>query len=179
MGTLVDALRDIKYRIDSQAAPSGTQYAQAVKRLGELIDAIPVGVAVGENRSGFTVAANTSWNRYGYAAVTVPEGKTECAVFARANASVNSENMYRYTVLQGRILIDGQAGRSFDCSYMLGAASNSPINYKTSGFATRTFTVEPGQVIPVEFQMRRNDSSLPMPTDSRNASVLNVKAVFT
>lgn len=178
VGVYVDALADHDYRLTALAAPTGTQYAQAVKRLGELIDAIPVKVAAGENRAGFSVPSNTSWNRFGYATVTVPAGKTRCAVFARANASVYSKNMYTYTVLQGRVLAGGVAGRSFDCSYMLGVEADSPINYKTSGFTTRTFDVVPGETVAFEFQMRRNDASLPMPTDSRNASVLNVKAVF-
>lgn len=174
-----DALDEIRYMLEEIAAPSGTQYAQTVKQLGELIESIPVAVAAGENRSGFNVPSNLAWNRYGYATITVPEGKTKCAVLARAFASVNSELMYTYTVLQGRVRIDGQSGRAFDCSYMIGTEANSPINYTLAGFATRTFDVEPGQSIVFEFQMRRNDATLPIPTDSRNASVLNVKAVFT
>jgi len=181
LAVLERALDDVESRLHELAAPTGTQRAQAVKRLGETIDAVPSHHAIGATRSNFSVPSNTSWSTFGSASVAVPPGKTRAAVFVRGFATVKSRNMYTYTILQGRVLINGSAGRTFDCTYQVfSEGDDSAIVYTVNGFATAAaLDVVEGDSVTATFQLRRNDGTLPIRADARNQAQLAASVVFT
>lgn len=99
----------ITRRLDELDAATGTQRAQAVKRLEETIAAMPVALSGSASNSQFAMTGG-QWNTVAQAVIPAPAGKTIASVIAVASGQITAiMDGQSLATMDQRIVINGAA----------------------------------------------------------------------
>ncbi|TCJ28769.1 hypothetical protein E0W80_04520 [Microbacterium sp. PI-1] len=166
LGPLLEKIGKLDKRLSDLESPSGTQRAQAVRRLP--FQDFRIGQAGGIGLSG-------SWATYASVSLPVPAGKTRLQVLAIGTAAVLDQTSGGLTTSYGRILINGSASREFPAAKDAGATLVNNVITATS--ATEVDVSALGAVT-VEFQLQPLNPAA-FPPHAQNFAQLAVIGSFT
>lgn len=122
-GPIAEEFRKLRKRIADLETASGTQRAQAVRRLP--FQDVKVGQAS-------PIALSNGWNTYATVNLAVPEDRTRLQVLAIGTAAILDQTSGGVTTSYGRILIDGVASRQFPAAKDAGASQVNNVITATS-----------------------------------------------
>lgn len=166
LGPMVEEFRKIKQRLSDLETASGTQRAQAVKRLPfqdfQVGQASPIDLAAG-------------WNTYATVTLVVPEYRTRLQVLGIGTAAVLDQTSGGLTTSYGRILIDGVASREFPASKDAGATL---VNNVITATSAAVVDVTGKASVSVAFQLQPLNPAA-FPSHSQNFAQLAVIGSFT
>lgn len=166
IGVILDEFRKLRREVADLKTATGTQRAQAVKRLPfqdfQVGQASPIALAVG-------------WNTYAVVTLPVPEERTRLQVLAIGTAAVLDQTSGGLTTSYGRILIDGAISRSFPAAKDAGATT---VNNVITATSAAVIDVAGRTSIDVAFQLQPLNPAA-YPSHPQNFAQLAVIGSFT
>lgn len=166
LGAILEEFRKLRREVADLKTSTGTQRAQAVKRLPfqdfQVGQASPIALAAG-------------WNTYAVVTLPVPEGRTRLQVLAIGTAAVLDQTSGGLTTSYGRVLIDGIASRQFPAAKDAGATL---VNNVITATSAAVVDVTGKTSISVAFQLQPLNPAA-YPSHSQNFAQLAVIGSFT
>jgi hypothetical protein len=166
LGAILDEFKKLRREVAELKTASGTQRAQAVKRLPfqdfRVGQASSIGLAAG-------------WNTYATVSLVVPEDRTRLQVLAIGTAAILDQTSGGLTTSYGRILIDGVASREFPAAKDAGATL---VNNVITATSAAVIDVTGKASVAVAFQLQPLNPAA-FPPHSQNFAQLAVIGSFT
>ncbi|KQQ65696.1 hypothetical protein [Microbacterium sp. Leaf320] len=166
LGPILEEFRKLRREVADLKTATGTQRAQAVKRLPfqdfQVGQASPIGLAAG-------------WNTYATVSLVVPEDRTRLQVLGIGTAAVLDQTSGGLTTSYGRILIDGVPSRDFPASKDAGATL---VNNVVTATSAAVINVAGKTSIAVAFQLQPLNPAA-FPSHPQNFAQLAVIGSFT
>lgn len=166
LGPLFEEFRKLRKRVTDLETASGTQRAQAVRRLPfqefRIGQASPIGLASG-------------WNTYALVKLPVPDDKTQLQVMGIGTAAILDQTSGGLTTSYGRVVIDGVASRQFPAAKDAGATL---VNNVITATSAAVIDVTGRPEIEIAFQLQPLNPAA-FPSHSQNFAQLAVIGSFT
>lgn len=166
LGALLEKIGKLDKRLSDLESPSGTQRAQAVRRLP--FQDFRIGQSGGIGLAG-------GWGTYASVVLPVPAGRTKLQVLAIGTAAVLDQTSGGLTTSYGRILIDGVASREFPAAKDAGATL---VNNVITATSAAVIDVTGRADISVQFQLMPLNPAA-YPPHAQNFAQLAVVGSFT
>lgn len=173
LGVFVAREKRMQKRLAAVEAPTGTQRFQAVQKLQESIDALPLQVMEVQDASG--IALSAGWVSYATVSLTVPPEKRRLQVLAIGTAAVLDQLSGGVTSSYGRIRINGELSREFPAAKDAGA---TVVNNVITATSARAVDVTELDTVEIRFELQPLNPSA-FPANPANFAQLAVHGSFT